>query len=126
MIYSEVVKSGWILPKKTKYTKHDVTNILTDSLFGKYRANSTLTEKEAKFICKCSAAYHDTDYSVYVKNIRRKEKMEYIGVSNGKEYEILEIDPDAPTCGLVKLDCHRSPAWCTFEIIKGKKEAIKK
>lgn len=62
MQYSDVVKQGLILPKKKKYTMRDVKNVMTDSLFTK-KIGRTWTLREAIFIVKCSATYHDTDYS---------------------------------------------------------------
>ena len=61
MIYSEVVNKGWILPKKRKYTMRDVNKVILDSLLGKY--GNTLSVRQSLFIVKCSAIYHDTDYS---------------------------------------------------------------
>ncbi len=60
MTYSEVVKKGWILPYKSKYTMRDVNSVLCDSLFANEK---TLSEKEAKFIVNCAAVYHDSDIS---------------------------------------------------------------
>ena len=68
MIYSEVVNNGWVLPKKAKYTLHDINKLMTDSLFGKY-GKRTLTKKTASFIVKCSALYWCTDYTKAVSNI---------------------------------------------------------
>jgi len=67
-VYSDVVKNGWILPKKKLYTVRDVDRVLTDSLFSK--RGKTLTVKEAVFIVKASALYHDTDYSKGVSKAR--------------------------------------------------------
>jgi hypothetical protein len=58
--YSAVVKRGLILPKKILYTKRDVDRVLVDSLF---RIGATFTKREAKFIVRCSAVFHSTDYS---------------------------------------------------------------
>lgn len=60
MVYSDVVEKGYILPKKDKYTMRDVNNLIVESLF---HMGNTLTLQEALFIVKCSAIYHDTDYS---------------------------------------------------------------
>ena len=60
MKYSEVVKAGLILDKKEKYTMSDVNKLIMDSLF---KLPETLNERKAKFICRCSAVYHNTDYS---------------------------------------------------------------
>ena len=65
MLYSDVVKNGLILPKKAKYTKADVSKVLTDSLFT--ASERTVTHNEAVFIVKCSAIYHGTDYSGAVR-----------------------------------------------------------
>ncbi len=64
MIYSEVVKAGLILPAKAKYTKRDVDRVILDSLFS---GPVTRTLAEAVCIVKCSAIYHDTDYSSGVR-----------------------------------------------------------
>lgn len=64
MIYSDIVNAGLILPKKTKYTMADVHNVQTESLF----TGKTLSEQEAVFVVKCSAIFHDTDYSETIKN----------------------------------------------------------
>jgi hypothetical protein len=68
MKYSEVVKAGLILPKKEKYTMHDVNKIINNSLFEK---QETLTVNQAKFIARCSAVFHNTWFSKEVaKNSR--------------------------------------------------------
>lgn len=69
MVYSDVIKNNLhlILPKKNKYTKRDVDKIIIKSLFNKtLNSGNTFTEKQAKFIVKCIAIYHNTDYSKYV------------------------------------------------------------
>jgi hypothetical protein len=43
--------------------------------------------------------------------------MKYKGYSNGKEYEVFEIDPLHPNCGLVQLPEYRIKTWCLFEKI---------
>jgi len=60
MVYSDVVKAGMILPKKEKYTMRDVNEVLVGSLF---TGNRTLSVTEAAFIVRCSAVYHNTEYS---------------------------------------------------------------
>lgn len=64
MNYSDVVNAGMILPKKTKYTMVDVHNVQTESIF----TGKTLSEQEAVFVVKCSAIFHDSDYSETIKN----------------------------------------------------------
>ncbi len=61
-VYSDIVASGLILPKKAKYTMVDVKKVILASLF-KPVDGKTLTEREAIFIVKCSAVYHNTDYA---------------------------------------------------------------
>lgn len=61
MIYSEVVEAGLILPKKKKYTMRDVHAVMVNSLFGP--GKQTMNKQMAIYIVKCSAAYHDTDFS---------------------------------------------------------------
>jgi hypothetical protein len=70
--YSQVVKAGYILPKKAKYTMRDCGAVLTDSLFGKYGPR-TLSKREAGFIVVCSAIFHDTDYSMGVAKFRTSD-----------------------------------------------------
>jgi hypothetical protein len=72
MVYSDVVNNGWILPKKKKYTMRDVNNIVVDSLFTR---GSTLSTRTAVFIVKCSAIYHDTDYSNSVMRYNEKHPL---------------------------------------------------
>lgn len=60
MKYSDAVNQGLILPKKAKYTMRDVDSIVINSLFAKH---GTISKRTAVFIVKCSAAYHNTDYS---------------------------------------------------------------
>jgi hypothetical protein len=50
MVYSEVVKNGWILPYKKKYTMSDFNKL--------HKNHDALT---ARFIIWCSGAYHNTD-----------------------------------------------------------------
>lgn len=64
MTYSDVVKAGLILAKKAKYTMADVHSVQTQSLF----SSKTLSLQESVFVVKCSAMFHDTDYSEAVKN----------------------------------------------------------
>lgn len=61
-VYSDIVKAGLILPKKAKYTMADVNALIVNSLF-RPRVTHTLSTREAIFIVKCSAVYHDTDYA---------------------------------------------------------------
>lgn len=75
MTYSEVVKAGLILAKKDKYTMRDVYKAQTESLF----SSKTLNLQEAVFVVKCSAIFHDTDYSESVKNANAKPKVYPIG-----------------------------------------------
>lgn len=65
MLYSEIVKNGLILPKKQKYTIRDANNLIIKSLFN---SNKTLSINIAKFICRCSAVFHDTDFSKSLTN----------------------------------------------------------
>ena len=61
-VYSDIVNSGLILPKKQKYTMRDVKGVITASLFRPVDGK-TLSQHEAIFIVKCSAVYHGTDYA---------------------------------------------------------------
>ena len=60
MTYSEIVSSGAILSKKELYTWADVEKLVKQ---GKDR-------RTASFICVCSAAFHDTDYSNRIRDYR--------------------------------------------------------
>lgn len=62
MRYSEVIASGLIRPKKRRYTSKDVDAAQVDSLFNPHEGR-TLTRREAVFVVKCSAIFHETDYS---------------------------------------------------------------
>ena len=62
MKYSQVIAAGLIRPKKARYTKRDVEATQVDSLFKPYQGR-TLTDSEAVFVVKCSAIFHETDYS---------------------------------------------------------------
>lgn len=64
-LYSHVVDNGLILPRKVRYSKRDVDRVLLDSLM---RGPRTLTLGEARFVIRCSAIYHDTDYSPACRN----------------------------------------------------------
>lgn len=66
--YSEVVAAGLILPRKSKYTTRDCRDLIVDSLFTTGR---TLSEKDARFIVKCSATFHGTDWSKGVSDFGR-------------------------------------------------------
>jgi len=69
MQYSDVVNNGLILPKKDNYTMRDVNDLLVGSLFNPVNGK-TLQVHEAAFIIKCSAVYHDTEYSANVAGIK--------------------------------------------------------
>ena len=66
MVYTQVVNNGMILPVKQKYTMRDVNRLVTESLFNPIEGR-TLTEHDAVFIVKCSAIYHNTDYSETIR-----------------------------------------------------------
>ena len=53
MTYKTVVSSGWILPRKSKYTKIDFDKLVRGGH----------EPKVARFICLCSAVYHQTEAS---------------------------------------------------------------
>lgn len=65
--YSDVVAGGLILPRKNRYTKRDVDNLLLNSLF---KGGQTLTPNAARFIVKCSAIYYGTEWSQGVARYR--------------------------------------------------------
>jgi hypothetical protein len=62
MIYSQVIASGLIRPKKARYTRKDVDAAQVDTLFSPHQGR-TLTRREAVFVVKCSAIFHETDYA---------------------------------------------------------------
>jgi hypothetical protein len=61
MKYSDVVKNGWILPKKARYTLHDVYQVQLDSLFKVRPEHGTFSMKTAAAIVIHSAAHHGTE-----------------------------------------------------------------
>ena len=61
MVYSDVIKSGIVLPKKNKYT-------ITD--YKKLRETGH-SVKNARFICICSAIFHDANYSKSIANLEK-------------------------------------------------------
>ena len=63
MVYSDVINNkDFFMEHKEKYTMKDVNNLIIYSLFRPYRGR-TLSEKEAKFVCKCWAIHFGTEYS---------------------------------------------------------------
>lgn len=61
MVYSDIHN---FLPKKAKYTWHDVTRLQIDNLF----KGVSMTEKECVFLVKASAVYHGTEYSKTIRD----------------------------------------------------------
>lgn len=53
MIYSDVVKNGLILPRKEIYTIRDFEKLV----------KAGTEPRQARFICICSAIFHDVEYS---------------------------------------------------------------
>ena len=78
MVYTQVVNSDLILPVKQKYTMRDVNKLVNDSLFHPVNGR-TLTEHDAIFIVKCSAIYHNTDYSNAIRDYAHKHNV-YTGM----------------------------------------------
>jgi hypothetical protein len=68
-VYSDVVEAGLIQPRREKYSMRDVNRVMIDSLF---TPGETLTEKEAVWIVKCSAVFHNTDWSISLSNWKEK------------------------------------------------------
>lgn len=64
MTYSEVVKNNLILSKKSSYTKNDFDKLIS----------SGEAPKRARFICICSAVYHDVKCSNFFHS--RKLRLE--------------------------------------------------
>ena len=63
MTYSEVVKAGLILENKDKYNVSDINKLKQEGY----------SDKDATFIVKCSATYHDVDYSKTVSEFNTNE-----------------------------------------------------
>lgn len=59
MVYSDVIKKNLILEKKDKYTKADFNKLIKKGF----------EPKTARFICLCSFAYHDTNFSKWFNSI---------------------------------------------------------
>jgi hypothetical protein len=60
-LYSDCLAYGF-LPYKKKYTMSDAKMAVIDSLFTS-KLGRTLTLHEAQWLCKCSAVYHNSNYS---------------------------------------------------------------
>lgn len=69
MVYSDIVKAGMILPKKSRYTIREYR-----ALRGKGYSASL-----ARFIIVCSAVYHDAVWSHSLDNLEKLQILEYIG-----------------------------------------------
>ena len=78
MVYTQVINSNLVLPVKEKYTMRDVNKLVADSLFHPVEGR-TLTEQEAVFIVKCSAIYHNTDYSESIRDYAHRNNV-YTGM----------------------------------------------
>lgn len=65
-VYAEVEAVGF-LPKKQKYTMHDVNSLMIDNLFND--TPNTLLPYMAAFVVKCSAIHHGTSYSKAVGSV---------------------------------------------------------
>ena len=65
-LYSHCKAYGF-LPRKKRYTIADAHKAMIDSLF---RVGSTLSLKEARWLCICSAVHHDTDYSSTLRDMK--------------------------------------------------------
>lgn len=55
MTYSDIINNKMILDYKNKYTKNDYIKLV----------NNGVTPKTARFICICSAIFHNVEYSNY-------------------------------------------------------------
>lgn len=73
MIYSDVISAGLIRAKKEKYTIRDVHAVMGASLFNPYKGK-TLTLEESIFIVKCSAVFHETEYTQSLNEAVNKER----------------------------------------------------
>lgn len=61
MVYSDVVKNGWILKKKNKYTVKDVKELIKKGF----------SVKDARFISICSATFYDADFSKAISDYEK-------------------------------------------------------
>lgn len=68
MVYSDVVKNGLILPRKEKYTKSDYKKLVKTGYLA----------KEARFICICSAIYHNSIYSNFFDSLKLRVECKII------------------------------------------------
>lgn len=61
MVYSDVIKNNYhlILPKRNKYTKRDWLYLLKES---------RSPPSECFFVVKCTAIYHDSQWSKFFDN----------------------------------------------------------
>jgi hypothetical protein len=75
MVYSDVIKNNLhlLLPKKAKYTKRDVDAIAIESFFdSKLNAGNTFSEKQAIFIVKCIAIFHNAECSNFITETKKQ------------------------------------------------------
>lgn len=68
MVYSDVVKNGLILSKKEKYTKIDFERLV----------KAGYSAKDARFICVCSAIYHNSIYSSFFDSLKLRVECKII------------------------------------------------
>lgn len=66
-VYSDVVRSGLILPKKARYTKADFSRLVREGW----------NDVDERFIVRCSAAYHDAKESATICNASFLAACEY-------------------------------------------------
>jgi hypothetical protein len=62
MVYSDIVKNDLILPRKEKYTIKDFEKLV----------KAGTEPKQARFICICSAIFHDTKYSKVFNSLKMR------------------------------------------------------
>jgi len=63
VVYNDVIENNYhlLLPKKKKYTKTDYKKLL--------KLLPELEYKQIFFIVKCTAIYHDTEYSKFFNSL---------------------------------------------------------
>jgi len=75
MVYSEIIndKLHLLLNKKNKYTKADINTLR--------KKDNSLTENKARFIVLCTAIFHNTETSNYIKDYhsQKNEIKRYAG-----------------------------------------------
>jgi hypothetical protein len=70
MTYSEIVKAGVILPRKSLYTLKDVHQVMSEAQESGWAYGQTLAQ--AAYVVTCSAVHHNSDWSKTVNSCRTR------------------------------------------------------